>query len=458
MPVRKGRSESSSLVFDAFLRLPDGAEVEVIWPGVTIDGDLMGLAEHLASGLGYLGRSESWVECRVLKTVGGEPNCGPAELGFEGEACMVLLPRSTSSYQVERTRLVEREVARARESAAKPLTGRALQEKVARSFRARSGVDTLPAHLLDALGLETADLQNRKWDQPPAAYEAVYCRSPNVSPGVLPRARARSRRAGSRRALPTVARYVLAGRPLPRIEDAIKIGEIMRSAAMSRFRWGTDGRSGKRVPMAPWQISGRDQTGRPVRDPAHPHAYWLPEDADGDGWIDHVTVFIASGMDEEIQGRLESVSRIWLTPRGERGKPRAAAELDEWRLALEGFAHPEDLEGSSCVFAASRRWRSITPFLAPGHLKKAGYRGELLRLLDRRGIETAGVTVREVPEVSVGGTPRRALHFHRFRTRGRGAQRDSAGALLEVGFPRVVRGPLALGYASHFGLGMFGGR
>ena len=56
----------------------------------------------------------------------------------------------------------------------------------------------------------------------------------------------------------------------------------------------------------------------------------------------------------------------------------------------------------------------------------------------------------------VGGAPRRALNFHRFRSRGREGQPDTSGALLEIEFPEAIRGPMALGYASHFGLGMFG--
>ena len=254
---------------------------------------------------------------------------------------------------------------------------------------------------------------------------------------------------------PTVARYLLAGRPRPRIEDAVKIGEVMRAAAMSKFGFHTDEATGKRLPWAPWQVSGRDEGNRPIRDPTHPHAFWLPEDADDDGWIDHVTVFIAGGIDRNTRSRLDRITRIWLTPRvpGDTGdNPR----IDEWRLALEGFGRPEDFAGASRLLATSRRWQSVTPFLASGHLKKAGYRRELARLLMRRGIATERVKVEEVREITVGGTPRRALNFHRFRSRGREAQPDSKGALLKIEFPRAIRGPLALGYASHFGLGMFG--
>lgn len=57
--------------------------------------------------------------------------------------------------------------------------------------------------------------------------------------------------------------------------------------------------------------------------------------------------------------------------------------------------------------------------------------------------------------MDVGGTARRPMHFHRFRSRGREAKPDAGGAFLTIRFPRPIAGPLALGYGSHFGLGLF---
>ena len=71
------------------------------------------------------------------------------------------------------------------------------------------------------------------------------------------------------------------------------------------------------------------------------------------------------------------------------------------------------------------------------------------------GFDVAEIDISELGEIPIGGTVRRVLHFHRFRSRGREAQHDTTGALLEVVFPVPVDGPLALGYGSHFGLGLF---
>ena len=62
--------------------------------------------------------------------------------------------------------------------------------------------------------------------------------------------------------------------------------------------------------------------------------------------------------------------------------------------------------------------------------------------------------VEELKSIAIGGTERRALHFHRFRSRGGERQPDTAGALLRIAFPRPLVGPLAIGFGSHFGLGL----
>ncbi len=253
--------------------------------------------------------------------------------------------------------------------------------------------------------------------------------------------------------LPTVARYLLAGHPRPRIEDAIKIGEVMRRAALSKFNWEVD-ESGRRRPKAPWQISGRPE-GMPSRDPYHGHAFWIPEDSDGDGFIDHLSVYISAGINNEIRQALDSINRLWYE------KPKHAADgarsqfTKEWRLALDGFGVAKDFSQSTNIFAQAKCWQSVTPFLSSGRLKKEGYPREVLRLLKLRGHCIENISISELDQITVGETVRRPIHFHRFRSRGREAQFDTSGAFLRIEFPEPKYGPFALGYASHFGLGLF---
>ncbi len=456
MPIRKGKSESRTLVFDAFLHIPSGEDIKVIWKNVKLDDRLISLAEDLASSIGYLGRAESWTECRVLKHWDGLENCGPVEMGFTGEEVSLLVPRSAESYQVTRNQLLAQERQRIRAEASRMISERVLQSKIQSVFYTKDKVDTLPANFLDALSVENTDLRRLKWHRPPAALDVIYARDPSTTPRVVPQVISRRKKLKKVSGQVTIARFVLAGRPRPRLEDAVKIGEIMRAAAMSQFGWREDELNGERTPLAPWQISGRREGRFPITDPSHPHAFWLPEDADGDGLIDHIIVSVSSGMNPRIQSRLERITRIWLTSRRASRDSEGGTEGYEWRLALEGYGQPQDFAGSSQMLGRSKQWRSVTPFLSAGHLKKNGYSGEVLRLFKRQGMETDGVKVTELSEINVGSIKRHALHFHRFRSRGRMSQPDSSGTFLEIEFPYTVQGPLAIGFASHFGLGTFG--
>lgn len=336
-------------------------------------------------------------------------------------------------------------------------TRRRIEKQLDRALRSKGRqADKLPERLVDALALDTADYQDRGWSRPSAARKVVYSRAPETAPGVVASPTGRRRLAETGHALPTIARFLLAGRPLPRVEDAVRIGELMRRAALARFGWRRDETGKRRIPLAPWEISGRDTDGKPLRDPNHRHAFWLPEDADGDGWIDHVSIFIAGGMNREVQARLDRITRLWLAPKQRTEEIDAEpGTVKEWRLALEGFGQHADFAGGARIFATSRRWRSVTPFLASGHMKAAGYAGEVRRLLKLRGLDAADVEVTPRDTINIGGTQRRAIHFHRFRSRGREAQPDAAGALLDIVLPKPLTGPLAIGYGSHFGLGLF---
>lgn len=446
------RDKRTTLVFDAFVHLPKGERIVAAWPVLELDAGLFGLAADLAEGIGYLGRAESWVDCKAMASWdAGTANCCPVDANgiTDGEAVRMLAPRSVNDYATERTRLLkeleEAEHARVAASGKRRPTLKAIERAHKRAFG-----NTLPNHLTDALTLDTADYQKHGWNRPPAAREIVYLRR-SLSP--VPRHRQVRRKVDDRKHY-TVARYLLAGRPQPRIEDAVKIGELMRLAALSKFGW----KNGK--PLAPAVISGRGSDGKPLRDGPHLHAFWLPEDADEDGWIDHISVYAEEGFDAEAREKLNRVTRLWIGQR-DSGEEEGDTETGrrEWRLALEDFGVPADFAGASRLFGCSDEWISVTPFLAAGHLKKAGYEGEIHRLWQRQGrLSASGVRPAEVillKDIYVYGLPRRPLHFHRFRSRGRETQPDAHGALLRVKFSRPVEGPLAFGYACHFGLGMF---
>ena len=131
----------------------------------------------------------------------------------------------------------------------------------------------------------------------------------------------------------------------------------------------------------------------------------------------------------------------------------------DWRL--EGFGKPSDFADGAPIFGRSRDWRSATPFLAAGHLKADRHAGEFRRLVRRMGMdERFGFRYSKdrhprAEEYTDWAFRTSRTHFHRFRSRGGEKQHDTRGALLQVTFPVPVNGPVAMGYGSHFGLGLF---
>ncbi|MCY3625077.1 MAG: type I-U CRISPR-associated protein Csb2 [Candidatus Dadabacteria bacterium] len=456
------KGKNPSLVYDAFLQLPKNEKLVAFWPDLKLNSDMFEFASHLAEGIGYLGRAESWTDC--VATSNWQPDeekdviCPPAD-GLEyngGNPVRVIAPRSADDYASERTRLMgefeKKLYDKAKASGKKTPTEEALKREAERKFG-----PTLPELLVDALSLETKDYQRYGWSRPPASREVIYA-APYEEKSLIPQGyNSRSRNIKKEKRY-TVARYLLAGRPLPRIEDAVKIGELIRLAALSKFGWEEDESTGRRKQKAPSVISGRTLEGKPLRDSSHSHAFWLPEDVNRDGWIDHITVYAPEGFDSDVRVKLDRLTHLWVNERGthdDSGKSKAL----EWRLALEGFGNLDDFSDSSAILGTGKHWESLTPFLATGHLKAQGYPKEVKRLLKLRGIVNESlldhIEVKVLPEIKIGGAPRRTTHFHRFRSRGREKQLDTQGALLRLSFPEPVKGPLCLGYACHFGLGLF---
>jgi len=378
-------------------------------------------------------------------------------------------PLSPEAYRERREQLINDERGRRRAGWTKKRqpTDKAL-DKDMRDFLA-----TLPERLAPALAVDTSELHAAGWSDPPACQRVLY-----AAPEPASVWRGLHRRTTRTRQDPAVARFVLAGRPRPRIEDAVKIGELMRLAALAQFGWAKDEATGRSRANAPSVISGRGSDNRPLKDADHRHAFWLPEDADGDGEIDHVVVYAREGFDREVQNKLDRLTRLWVERSrgaGEEEEADAPGPRQEWRLALEGFGKPADFSNASRLLGKSKSWESVTPFLAAGHLKEGGYPADIRRLLARRGLpeptEIAFLRPLSSGVADAGGDPhdknvgvmvrgrlRRAVHFHRFRSRGGERQPDTIGTFLRLQFAEAIEGPLALGYACHFGLGLFAAR
>lgn len=418
MPQGKFKSgrEDTSLVFDAFVRLEAHEDLIAAWPEIALSNDERDLLTVLLHDLSYLGRAESWVEACLLDQWEGTPNCKPSDLSVDVETSEVLepvqliAPVDSSAYAAWRQQIIA-----AHGLDAKKLTRSKKQILI-----------TLPEDMLDMLRIDTADLLRAGWSQPPGARFVTYQR-----PRDVPVSRSRTRVRASDQKV-TTARLILAGKPLPRIEDAVRIGELTRMAVMyqaSRVSGGT----------APSVLSGHDL----APDNRHGHAFYLPEDADGDGYIDHVVIHAEDGLDRQSLSAVNVLRRMWT-----RDNKQWGVILDRHGEADMFKAHP--------YLASCRVWESVTPYLHPWHRKKnLGVEEQLLRECRARGLPEPELEL--LSAIPVRGRLRRPIQFHRFRSKPGLKQPDRQGSFWRVTFPVAINGPLALGFGCHFGLGMFKG-
>jgi len=143
-------------------------------------------------------------------------------------------------------------------------------------------------------------------------------------------------------------------------------------------------------------------------------------------------------------------------------------------VRLLGLGRPEDngrLEqqmGQSSIFARSSAWISNTPFISTRHAKvtRAGAkrldsRGrwigssehELFRLLDLSGFPEPEA-IEPIACAHIGG---KDVPWGSFvvRREGGGGRRGVGACGFRLVFSEAVEGPIALGYAAHFGMGGF---
>lgn len=396
----------TKLLFDAFTAIKREDSLAVVWPTLELPDDQAKLLDELLSVMGYLGRAESWVEAKRL-TDRPQTDCKPgvdsldtATGELKGEIVDLYAPLPASEYRACRQGFLPD--ARAVKKLGK----------------------TLPENLLDALSVDTADLRKQGWSQPPAARKVSYLRPVDAL---------RPKRVVARIAAPsaTTASFILTGKPLPRVEDSLRIGELMRVAVMSQAKhiFGEE--------FVPAIFSGH---GLPSGN-RHRHAFYLPWDSNGDGRIDRVLVHVPVGMDAAQQRVLHRVDRLW------------EREGTEWRLVLEGMA---DNEAGGSLAGKSAQWASVTPYLHPWHVKKSFTAEDQLRRECRERDMPELVSVEAFDEVNVGrDRMRRPIHFTRFRNRRGLDQPDRVGSFWRLRFSEPVQGPLALGFACHFGLGLF---
>jgi CRISPR-associated protein Csb2 len=258
----------------------------------------------------------------------------------------------------------------------------------------------------------------------------------------------------------SVARFAIDGPVLPLVTETLPLAEQARRSLLSKCKYLAL-RSNSRLldddigPLCP-AFWGRDEQGHPRT--GHEHAFFLPTDEDGDGRIDHLTVFAKMGFNSVERQAIDRLRRL------------SFGQSDPLSLLLTGLGRPEEFR--TPLLEQSTVWVSATPFLVTRHMKRNGLKRDpreffeapdgrdqfvaqvLREEIRRRGLAQEGMTIERLPHVGTGAGLR-PLQFRLYRRKAG----DDGGArlrgLFRLTFPRPVAGPIALGHSCHYGLGLF---
>ena len=304
MPYYRGARARTTLVIDSFVAINPNDPVFAMWPHLEMDSQQSRDLDRVLRNMPYLGRAESWVGAQLAPDHPLEANSMPMETGAIPEG----------DWDIVRT-LIPR----------------------------------YPIKLKD-LEVETSDLRRSGRIDPEGAQWWSYARRRDCfSDFRNNRPNAVERREGTQ-----VVRFAMAGRALPMTFDTLRWGELARRSMMSQYGRFNGGAA------SPF-LSGKDASGAPLE--GHAHSFYLPTDEDGDGRLDHLTVWTPGGLAAKEFQTVTSVNI--LNPGGQR---------EPVRLVYQSRGVPDDFAGVSPLFGRSKVWRSLTPYALTRHVKFRGPR------------------------------------------------------------------------------------
>ncbi|UUX93118.1 type I-G CRISPR-associated protein Csb2 [Methanoplanus endosymbiosus] len=401
----KEKITDKALIFDAFVIIPRESVVKMMWRNVELPEDKIKDLNAMLSKLNYFGRSESWVDAKIISEVNGTGwNCGPEYREVEDrniEPVKVACPVAAEDYEKN------------------PYIVKAKKKKE----------KDREVNWMDSFTFKTSDMLDSGLNVPPGFQFVTYLRQANCFKSTKP-VISESDRSGY-----TGVIYALESKVTPSVRETIEVSERLHRKIMGIY---------KRVVNDPENrsaaFSGRDADGSPLKD--HKHAYILPVDMDKDGWLDHLVVVSKKPFSSEEITALDRLDKVWQP----KGKPDIYFVPLKWGNYKE---IPDEIPKTKFI--------SSTPFVPPRHYRKG--RGDFMEWLAGEVKKEAvyhglpePVEVKPVEKLLLDNG--RSLRWLEFRRSRKGENRQ-IGYGFEIVFSEPVSGPVALGYGAHFGLGQF---
>ena len=468
MPTAKleNGKEKTTLVFDTWARIEDeNQELVIIWRDVVLEGAELDMLSDLVERLNYLGRSESWVEGRVMdgETI-PEINCFAENQGEipdrNWEQIALLAPENAEAYKTWRADRLEDELAHLPLAAGKKPTKKLLNDR-------RKIEMVYPIDLLDCLQKDTTWLRSHGWSWPPGSRRVFYWRR---SDAISISARKIKTVAQSERRIKAMLLSLTNtsrnDHVLPPVTRTLPQADLLHRALICI--------ASKVVGNVPQELTGRDETGKPLQG-THEHTHINPLDLDRDGHLDHILVWAASGLGVKTQTTIRAARKTFTKGGIEPLRLALAATGDFRDLAWLVDEYGRDHYGQRMALLTEEAssWQSVTPFVPPRYIKVRGknsLEGQIRTELSTRGFPNPASVTILAPQIQhqslapASGTGDENgmtawRHFRHFKlARQRGPQPPlNCWFAIRLEFPHPVPGPIAIGYGSHFGLGLFEG-
>ena len=401
MPTYK----ETTLIMNTFVVTGD-KPLDVIWKNVELEKNEASTLERILKNMHYFGRAESWCTASIQVNP-NEPNCSKFDeqnITKDVELVRVLVPNKDIKFK-----------------------------DFSEQFK-NSKKDNI-----DSISVTTQQLQDNRFVDPPGGRWIYYIRPANCFEG-----KTSNLSTVSTLSKVTLVRYAVANNVRPEIKDTLRMGDLTRTACMSRYGKKKDGTTSE-------TFSGKGKGGKPLE--GHEHAFYLPTYETQNKEIDHITVFAKSGFSADELETLFSLKRLY------------QYNLMGMRLIFEGCGTIDNFTDVP-IFKKESVWVSATPMVLSRHIK---YRGkgsdkhmvegpkeQISKEIKQRynsSYKIKAIQIDETPTTKIPNTNIKMFDFFRWRNHGRVGSDKTYKVRLE--FEEPVRGPITLGYGSHFGLGMF---
>ncbi|WP_182867233.1 type I-G CRISPR-associated protein Csb2 [Rhodopirellula sp. JC639] len=450
MPVRSGRSEKKAKVFDSFIRFASPDDSILVKFDVELTEEESSELRQLVEGLAYLGRAESWVEAKLIlssDSIDDDSTCW-VRVADDSDTRRVrlLAPLASDDYKTWR----EREVTKAHAIAEKQLEDVAAQRgrKVSPAARKKAlskSESVFPVSIVESLQRDNAVWQSESWPRPPGSRWVDYAigdRLLETLPVVTVAPSPKYNRPTT--ILLSIDGEGKRGTLRPRTKRVLPLMELLHSEAV-RY-------AGKLGLGHLSELTGTHADGTPLGG-SHQHAHWLPMSLLQPGAIDHVLVYAPGGFS---QSALRAISSIrWAYAKGISAlsvNMVGRGSMDDVRKQL---SRNDSLSAHALsIVDESTSWHTATPLVLRKYLHRRGKKtveGQVREELSERGFPNP---------VSIEVWPQQRLVEHKLKgfVLRRGPRKRQPPAErswgITITFERPVSGPISVGYASHYGLGM----